>query len=125
MNIKTDEKVIGGNKQTKSACVRPLFESSLPGSVDIKQQQQVETVFSVKSKQFKLDCGIVLGTLNSKVNELKIGLSYHDEHTANFEEFLASIENFLFATGMSLTQADKDRLKAHYKRFSIHKNTVE
>lgn len=126
MNIKT-EKVIGAGKP-----LQPLFESNqiqngipVNGMVDIKQQQQIETVFSVKSKQFNFDCGIVMGSLNSKVNEIKFGLSYHDEHTANFEDFVGSVTNFLIGIGMQLTDADKNRLMNHYRRFSIHKNTLK
>lgn len=123
MNIKT-EKVIGVVKP-----LQPLFESQnveipVPGMVDIKQQQQIEKVFSVKSKQFKFDCGIVMASLNSNVNEIKFGLSYHDENTSNFDEFISSIENFLIGVGMKLTDADKDRLRHHYKKYSIHKNTM-
>ena len=122
MNIKFTK----NSEQVKP--VQNLFESQQinidSGNIEIKQEKQLETVFSIKSKQFNLDCGVMMASLSSGVNEIKFGLEYHDEHTLNLDEFLASVNNFLIVTGMSLTERDRMRLSAHYKKHSIHKNTV-
>lgn len=116
MNIKNS------NQQQAGAIPQQLL-TPVPDTIELQQQQQLETVFNLKSKQFKFDCGLTMGNLLAPITNLKFSLRYHDECTSNFEEFLASVKSFLAAAGtaISLTESDIARLKVHYDKHSINK----
>jgi hypothetical protein len=93
----------------------PLFESDT--SMDNKQEKAVEKVLDIKSKQFQFDDGAVMGNMLSDV-DTQFGLLWHDAKTQNFNDFIASVTEFLSSAKQKPTAGDIGRLKAHYEKYN-------
>ncbi len=78
-----------------------------------KQDKNFETILTIKSKQFKFDCGAIMGKI--KVNfDNKFCLIWHYNNTTNLEEFISSVSDFLNITDNKITTGDITKLEREY-----------
>jgi len=113
MNINT------GKNKNKNL---PLFEGdqSVPvqeNSQEMKNQDSIETVFSVVSKQFQFDGGVMMAAMSIDTGT-KFGLKWHAQNTKDFSEFADSVSEFVLATNVTLTDNDLANLEKEYSKYS-------
>ena len=75
-------------------------------------------VMKTKSKQFKFDCGIVMGKIDVLLNN-RFGLNWHYSNTKSFEEFKSSVAEFIWATNNTLTENDLNNLEKQYNKYKL------
>ena len=92
-----------------------LLPQNAKNTPKIQNQQNIETVFTVKSKQFKFDCGIAIGGMNIDTGNM-FGLKWHKDNTTSFETFLESVQSYLNTVDAKLTDSDKNRLEIQYNK---------
>jgi hypothetical protein len=99
-------------------------KDNLYESESIQNQQNIpdidtsneEIVIKNKSKQFKFDCGVLMGRIDMNIQN-KFGLKYHFENTTDFNGFLNSVKSFISTSGNNLTDNDISNLEKHYNKF--------
>lgn len=107
MNIKTPNKKLFESEQ---------IQTFNPEQTPLKNNDSaIESVFDVKSKQFKFENGTFMGSISIDTGNM-FGLKYHRENTNNFEEFISSVSNFLKSAETELTSLDIDNLKIEYNK---------
>jgi len=111
MNIKTQ--FVSLNEEAKITPKK--LQENAKNAPKIENQQNIETVFTVKSKQFKFDCGVAIGGMNIDTGNM-FGLKWHKENTNSFEAFLDSIQSYLNTIDAKLTDSDKTRLAVQYNK---------
>lgn len=113
---------INRNNQKKQH-VFPMFESENFNSEqfqdskqEMKNQDKIETVFSVKSKQFEFESGVLMAGMSIDT-EIKFGLKWHAKNTRNSQEFITSISEFVTTINMKLTEKDISKLLTEYSKY--------
>jgi hypothetical protein len=117
MNVKTSQpnNLIEQMTPVKDTSDLQLIKNKdLDKSEDTRFKKIAEDVFSVKSKQFVFDCGIIMGNLNYIDSSIRFCMNYHYNNTDNFEQFLQSIKDFIGVSGHSLSENDIKRLENDY-----------
>lgn len=115
-----------GNKKPNRLKHKKLFESDTlqDNTVVIKQntgqnqkvdQQKLQTVMAVKSKQFVFDCGAIMGAIKYDIGT-KFGLKWHVNNTSSEDEFIESVRKFIEITGETMSENDENRLRNEYKK---------
>ena len=97
--------------------IQQLFESQVT-KMDNNQEKEIEKVLDLKSNQFKFDCGAVMGSLTSPMDNMIFGLKHYAKITTNVEDFVIGVAGFLAAGKIKLTSTDIDKLKAHYNKYA-------
>lgn len=92
-----------------------LFESSNPAD---SEEKDIKNLTLTKTKQFSLDCGLFLETINSGKIDNKISLKWHVNNTFSIDEFIESVRAVVAVAEMDLTSNDISRLTAHYNKYS-------
>jgi len=108
MNI--EKKIINDNSINVN-----LNESSEPKvefNVDL-----LTVVLKTKSKQFKFDCGVIMGSIKVNLTS-RFGLQWHYNNTKNIDEFLSSVSNFVGTTDNILSEKDKENLTKQYGKYN-------
>ncbi len=93
-----------------------LNEAKKIDKVPVYADKELEILMKNKSKQFKFDCGVVMGKIDYPVNN-KFGLNWHYVNTKSLEEFKTSINNFLSVTNNFITINDGSNLDKQYEKF--------
>ena len=111
------------NINTNKQRIFPLFESENPKSnqfqqfqQEMKNQDKIETVFTVKSKQFEFEGGAVMGGMLIDTGT-KFGLKWHAQNTSNFQEFMESVKEFIVTVNLKLTETDISNLLTEYSKY--------
>lgn len=93
------------------------FQNQVPNSISKNiETSKIEKILSTKSKQFKLDCGVSMASINEQINS-KFGLSWHVYNTTNIDDFISSVSQFIEASGNKLSDTDVTKLRKIYNKF--------
>lgn len=104
MNIRVQKRLVKLNESEKVI--------KTPINTDL-----VEVVMRTKSKQFKFDCGAIMGRINVHI-ENRFGMFWHYHNNTDFESFLSSVSAFIETSNNVLTENDKGKLGLHYNKFA-------
>jgi hypothetical protein len=75
-----------------------------------------EMVLTNKSKQFKFDCGAVMGRINVAIKN-NFGLNYHYNMTKSVDEFIKSVSDYIATSGNKVSSSDISKLQKQYEKF--------
>ena len=75
--------------------------------------KKMDFVFSHKSMQFVLSCGVVMARIDTEIDNLA-SLYWHYQRTKNIEDFVNSVMKHLGVIGHKLSHNDLLKLKQHY-----------
>ena len=81
-----------------------------------KDTQRMDFVFSHKSMQFVLSCGIVMARIDTEIDNLA-SLYWHYKRAKNLDEFIDSVRKHVDVVGHKLTSNDITKLRQHYVNY--------
>jgi len=113
MNIRTKNKKLNESEQFQQQT--PLQQKAQ--QIDTKAE---EIVMKNKSKQFKFDCGVIMGRIDVEIPN-KFGLNWHYINTDSLDNFIGSVSKFIGVSGNSLTETDQENLRKQYDRMQFGK----
>lgn len=78
--------------------------------------KKMDFVFSHKSMQFVLSCGVVMARIDTEIDNLA-SLYWYYQRTKNIEDFVNSVRKHLNVIGQKLSQNDIVKLRQHYVNY--------
>lgn len=78
--------------------------------------KKMDFVFSHKSMQFVLSCGVVMARIDTEIDNLA-SLYWHYKRTKNMEDFVNSVTKHLSVIGQKVSNDDISKLKQHYVNY--------
>jgi len=103
-------------KKVDNNIISNLNESSQPKiefNVDL-----LTVVLKTKSKQFKFDCGVIMGGIKINLTS-RFGLQWHYNNTKSIDEFLTSVSSFVGTTDNILSENDIKNLTKQYEKYNL------
>jgi hypothetical protein len=80
-------------------------------------------VMKTKSKQFKFDCGVIMGKIDILLDN-RFGLNWHYKNTKSFDEFKSNVAEFILSTNNTLTSNDVSNLERQYNKYKLKQTKI-
>ena len=78
--------------------------------------RRMDFVFSHKSMQFVLSCGVIMARIDTEIDNLA-SLYWHFKRTKNVEDFINSVRKHVGIVGHKLSQGDIVKLRQQYVNY--------